>query len=66
MVECVSTFFAGKKSASISDVYNQNAGSGSAKKEAVRKRLSEIEKHYDGFFLDNDTDEAVSSTEVVG
>lgn len=66
MVECVSTFFAGKKSASISDVYNQNAGSGSAKKEAVRKRLSEIEKHYDGFFLDNDTDEAVSGAEVVG
>lgn len=44
------TFFAGKKSASISSVYNECAGSGSARKEAVRKRLEEIARHYDAFF----------------
>ena len=44
------TFFAGKRSASISNIYNECAGSGSARKEAVRKRLEEIAKHYDGFF----------------
>lgn len=44
------TFFAGKRSASVSTIYNSCAGSGSAKKEAVRKRLDEIQKHYDEFF----------------
>jgi len=48
--EWFATFFAGKKSASISSVYNDCAGSGSAKKEAVRKRLDEIAKHYGAFF----------------
>jgi len=50
MSEWAAIFFSGKKSASISDIYNQNAGSGSAKKEAVRRRLEEIEKHYNQFF----------------
>lgn len=50
MTEWAAEFFSGKRSASISDIYNQNAGSGSAKKESVRKRLEEIEKHYTGFF----------------
>ncbi len=46
----VSAFFAGKKSASVSSVYNDCAGSGSAKKDAVRKRLDEITRHYEAFF----------------
>lgn len=50
MAGWASEFFSGKKAASISDIYNQNAGSGSAKKESVRKRLEEIEKHFGGFF----------------
>lgn len=52
MAEWVVEFFCGKKSASISDVYNQNAGSGSAKKEAVRKRLKEIRNNYINYFKD--------------
>ena len=60
MAEWAEEFFSGKKSASISDIYNQNAGSGSAKKESVRKRLEEIEKHFDGFFQCVDGDETVS------
>lgn len=52
MAEWVAEFFCGKKSASISDVYNQNAGSGSAKKEAVRKRLKEIRNNYIDYFKD--------------
>lgn len=43
-------FFAGKKSATISSVYNSAAGSGSGKKDAVRKRLDEIEKSYESYF----------------
>ena len=43
-------FFAGKKSATISSIYNSAAGSGSGKKEAVNKRLDEIKKSYDNFF----------------
>ena len=44
------TFFAGKKSASISAIYNDNAGSGSARKDAVRKRLDEIYRQYSEYF----------------
>ena len=58
MAEWAEEFFSGKRSASISDIYNQNAGSGSAKKESVRKRLEEIEKHFDGFFKAVSMDEA--------
>ena len=46
IAEWVTKFFAGKRSASISTIYNENAGSGSARKEAVRKRLNEVEKSY--------------------
>ena len=60
MAKWASEFFSGKRSASISDIYNQNAGSGSAKKESVRNRLKEIEKHFDGFFQCVDGDKAVS------
>ena len=48
--EWFATFFAGKKSATISSVYNDAAGSGSARKDAVRKRLDEIAEHYGAFF----------------
>ena len=64
MAEWTAVFYSGKRSASISDMYNQNAGSGSAKKEAVRKRLSEIEKHYESFFADNDMTEVASDSEA--
>lgn len=50
MMEWFVTFFAGKKSATISSVYNSAAGSGSGKKDNVRKRLEEVEKSYDEFF----------------
>ena len=48
--EWFETFFAGKKRATISDVYNDNAGGGSARKESVKKRLEEVEKHYTAYF----------------
>lgn len=60
MAEWVVGFFCGKRSASISDIYNQNARSGSAKKEAVRKRLEEIRTHFNGFFSGMGTDKVVS------
>lgn len=44
------TFYSGKKSATTSSIYNSAAGSGSGKKEAVRKRLEEIQKSYDSYF----------------
>ena len=50
IMEWFVTFFAGKKSATISSVYNSAAGSGSGKKDNVRKRLEEVEKSYDEFF----------------
>lgn len=44
-------FFAGKRSASISSVYNNAAGgAGTGKKEAVKKRMDELKKSYDGHF----------------
>lgn len=50
VMEWAVKFFSGTKSDSISDIYNQNAGSGSARKEAVMKRLEEVEKSYTEFF----------------
>lgn len=44
-------FFAGSK-ATISKSYNDAAGSGSGKHQAVIKRLEEIKKHYDSFIVD--------------
>lgn len=46
------TFFAGKKSATISQTYNSAAGAGSARKDAVMKRLMELDRSYDDFFFD--------------
>lgn len=50
MMEWFITFYSGKKSATTSSIYNSAAGSGSGKKEAVRKRLEEIQKSYDSYF----------------
>ncbi len=50
MMEWFVNFFNGKRTATISSVYNSAAGSGSGKKEAVRKRVEEIEKNYNEFF----------------
>jgi len=50
MVEWFAEFFSGKKSATISSIYNTYAGSGSARKEAVRNRLEAIEESYNKFF----------------
>lgn len=43
-------FFSGKKSATISSVYNSAAGSGSGKKESVKKRLEEVMNSYESYF----------------
>lgn len=44
------TFYAGKKSATISQIYNNYAGAGSARKDAVKHRLDEVMKNFDGYF----------------
>lgn len=43
------TFFAGKKGATVSSAYNSASGAGSARKDAVNKRLSELDKSYRNF-----------------
>lgn len=48
------TFFSGKKSATVSSSYNSAAGSGSGKKESVKKRLDEVEKSYKEYFSSRD------------
>lgn len=53
VMEWIVKFFSGTRSASISVTYNDNAGSGSAKKDAVRRRLEELEKSYVEFFKKN-------------
>lgn len=46
----VQKFYSGKKSASISEQYNDNAASGSAKPEAIRNRLEAITADYEQWF----------------
>ena len=50
IAEWAAEFFNGKRSATISLAYNMSAGSGSAKKESVRKRLEEITDNYNKYF----------------
>ena len=50
MMEWFVHFFSGKKSATISSIYNSAAGSGSGKKESVRKRLDETMNSYESYF----------------
>lgn len=47
------TFFCGKKSATISSVYNSCAGAGSSKRSSVCRRLEEVQKHYKAYFNGN-------------
>lgn len=50
--EWIVTFFTGNGSATVSKAYNMAAGrDGTGKKEKVRKRLEEVEKNYNEFFL---------------
>lgn len=56
--EWAAEFFNGKRGASISLAYNMSAGSGSAKKESVRKRLEEIMKNYEGYFKNREVKSA--------
>lgn len=44
------SFFSGKKSATVSSVYNSAAGSGSGKKDSVQKRVSELKNSYNNYF----------------
>ena len=48
--EFVMSFFNGKKSASISDIYNSAAGSASGKAENVKKRITAITEAYKACF----------------
>lgn len=57
VMEWYVTFFAGKKSATISNIYNSAAGSGSGKKESVKKRLDEIKKNYNEYFVNGGKDD---------
>ena len=50
-------FYSGKRSASISTLYNQAAGAGSAKATSVQRRLEEVDKSYKSFFNINDNAE---------
>ncbi len=50
----IESFYNGSRSATISKSYNDAAGSGSAKKESVRKRMNELEKNYNMFFKDDE------------
>lgn len=54
------TFFAGKKSATISSIYNSAAGAGSARKDAVMKRLIELDKSYDNYFFDRKENKGIA------
>lgn len=47
------SFFCGKKSPTNNSVYNSCAGAGSARKDAVCKRLNEVWKHYKAYFSGN-------------
>lgn len=48
--EFAKSFFNGKKSASVNDVYNTAAGSGSGKSENVKKRIDSIVDSYNTYF----------------
>lgn len=50
VMEWFVTFYSGKKSATTSHVYNSAAGRGSGRKEAVKKRLDEVNKSYTEYF----------------
>lgn len=49
MAAWAESFFSGKKSATISDRYNENSAARANDRAAVNARLTEISKHYDKF-----------------
>lgn len=51
MMEWFVTFFCGKKSPTTSKGYNDAAGRGTGKNSAVKKRMEEIRKSYDSYFV---------------
>lgn len=53
--EFTMTFFSGKKSASINDVYNAAAGAASGKAENVKKRITAITEAYKAYFTKQET-----------
>lgn len=50
MANWFASFFSGKRAATISDIYNSCARDGSAKRDSVRNRLAELDRHYKSFF----------------
>lgn len=50
LVDWLISFFSSTDGATISDSYNKTCGGGSAKKESVRTRLTEIQKSFEEFF----------------
>lgn len=50
MMEWFVNFFSGKKSPTVSKVYNEAAGRGTGKNSAVKTRLNELKKNYDNYF----------------
>lgn len=52
--EWAAQFYNGKRGATISLDYNMYAGSGSAKRESVRKRLQAVEENYKEYFKDRE------------
>lgn len=51
MMEWFVNFFSGKRSATISKDYNNAAGTGSGKNVSVMRRINEVKKNYDGYFV---------------
>ena len=60
MMQWFVTFFSGKKSPTISSVYNSTVSSGSGKKESVIRRLKAVEEHYKDYFA-IETDFSIAS-----
>lgn len=61
-------FFNGKKSSSISDIYNTASGSASGKSDNVNKRITEITKAYNDYFkkskLESNTNAEIPKKEI--
>ena len=54
MAKWFSAFFGGKRSATISTIYNENAKGGTGKVNSVKKRIREVEMHYVQYFKKKD------------
>jgi len=51
MAKWLEYFFSGKKSASISDVYNHNSGTNTGAAQSIRLRVAELTKSYEEFIV---------------